>query len=445
METSTLALKTGMKRRRNAPIESNAKQARTEEPPDKEGNETKEAEEDEDEEEIWEEEDEEDPPTREGTVEDSQDIEASNYWFKFTLRKHCDFDSQQWVRGQVMHRPAAGQMEQCVGDLKGNLIDRDHRPRWNFHELCDAESAELQGMSTALCNQDGTLRFDRIQNLNRDEHWACSHGGFLQVEIVRLEQAHRGNDIGLRFFCALLEWLTDSWSLAVIHPAPHNNHSPSAGEMIAAGLSGPTPAQQQSCQDATSKICRHFSRLGFQQAAIGSDYWYLPSTEVVSLKKKDVVDLQITQVEAAPLIEDIDKPLADLVVRLAAADRDMLDPGSLHAAIRQAVERGGSVARINGLHRAAANGMSRLSSMGLLVELGQSVNQRDFAQNTPLHCTASRLDIESISSLIKLGADRTLKNCFGRTPSEDAVRALQDHECGLPWLLRITRLQGRQL
>ena len=36
------------------------------------------------------------------------------------------------------------------------------------------------------------------------------------------------------------------------------------------------------------------------------------------------------------------------------------------------------------------------------------------------------MDIESISSLIKLGADRTLKNCFGRTPSEDAVRALQD-------------------
>ena len=52
------------------------------------------------------------------------------------------------------------------GSLGGNVINRSVCFRNSmFHNVCDAESSELQGLACLCCNADGTLRFKNLPEL----------------------------------------------------------------------------------------------------------------------------------------------------------------------------------------------------------------------------------------------------------------------------------------
>ena len=94
-----------------------------------------------------------------------------------------------------------------VGRLQGLVIDRNLRPRWQFHELCDSVSQELQEMSVCSCNGDGSLRYEDLDGLTEEMDAAASSGGFLQIEEVSISEAHRRKDLGVRCVKNLLEGL----------------------------------------------------------------------------------------------------------------------------------------------------------------------------------------------------------------------------------------------
>jgi len=64
--------------------------------------------------------------------------DRGDYSFKITLERHYEYDSVVEIRVEILHRDTE------VGHLKGRVIDRSFKPRWQFHTLCDAESEELQ-------------------------------------------------------------------------------------------------------------------------------------------------------------------------------------------------------------------------------------------------------------------------------------------------------------
>jgi len=71
------------------------------------------------------------------------------------------------------------------------------------------------------------------------------------------------------------------------------------------------------------------------------------------------------------------------------------------------------------LHLAAIRG--NLHIVRLLVESGADKNAKDFDENTPLHHSSEFGHFECIIYLIKeAGADATIKNKFGYTPSDIA-------------------------
>lgn len=135
------------------------------------------------------------------------DAADGEYKFAFQRLGTCDFpSSHEKIDGQVFHRGGEGWKQ--VGTLKGNLIHRDMGCYQNelFHEVCDAESEELQGIAVTCCNADGTIRFKHLDGIDRALNLGADRGDFVQVEKVQLDAEHRGKGVGLLCFSALLDW-----------------------------------------------------------------------------------------------------------------------------------------------------------------------------------------------------------------------------------------------
>ena len=126
------------------------------------------------------------------------------YSIRITLGKNEEFDSMVTIGVTILH---GGHHGQTVGDLTGRVIDRDFRPRWNFHEVCDEESAELEEVAVEFCDEDGTLRYKDLDRLSAESDSAASRGGFLHIERVAINEGHRRRDLGLACMKTLLEWL----------------------------------------------------------------------------------------------------------------------------------------------------------------------------------------------------------------------------------------------
>ena len=122
------------------------------------------------------------------------------YSIRITLGKHEDYDSMVTIGVTILH---GGHHGQTVGYLTGCVIDRDLRPRWNFHEVCE----DLEEVAVEFCDGDGTLRYKDLDGLSADSDSASSRGGFLHIERVAINEGHRRRDLGLASMKTLLEWL----------------------------------------------------------------------------------------------------------------------------------------------------------------------------------------------------------------------------------------------
>jgi len=118
--------------------------------------------------------------------------DTAPYSFRITLGKDDELDSLVTICVEILH----GDMP--VGHLNARVIDRSFRPCWNFYEVCDAESAELEEVGVTFCNGDGTLRYKDLDGLSVTEDSAASTGGFPHIEQVSLDVEHRRKDVGVR-------------------------------------------------------------------------------------------------------------------------------------------------------------------------------------------------------------------------------------------------------
>ena len=101
--------------------------------------------------------------------------------------------------------------------MDGYLINRGFR--LNFLTSCDAVSAELQLLANALFHQTGRLnKIEWQKELSRDALMKSSKGGFLNIDIIRVGEAHRGKDIGFKYLQHPFESLKRQWTISVIVP-----------------------------------------------------------------------------------------------------------------------------------------------------------------------------------------------------------------------------------
>ena len=355
---------------------------------------------------------------------------GGDYQFKCTLHRHYEYESAMLVAVSITH----GSTE--VGSVKAFLIDRDFRPRWQFHELCDSESQELQEMGVLFCNDDGTVRYADIDGLDAGTDGAASRGGFLQIELVTLVEAHRHKDVGVRCVKALLEWMNardererrerkerraaqrpdlsrppdaaaldwltggrecknlhSSWTLAALmpglettaedtlrmrNPAAHNAE-PSAEE-----LAREEKAAAQAVI-ARRKVALQWARLGFRQAKFASDYWYLTPSRLCLKTKADVAELQITKMPEVEPVAEADVPLSEYFFRCKREGR----PATFEQDIRRLVAQGADLNRVHALHRALCNDVSAEADFRLLVSLGADPKTLNEMGQTALHFTST--------------------------------------------------------
>ena len=102
------------------------------------------------------------------------------------------------------------------GRIAAVLIDRDGLHGYNFHEVCDSESADLQSVGVQFCDRRGGLHIDVGDP-------AAARGGFLYISDFMMPSEYRvggateaSTDV-VRQFVNHPE-LSDRWSLAVYVP-----------------------------------------------------------------------------------------------------------------------------------------------------------------------------------------------------------------------------------
>jgi hypothetical protein len=350
-----------------------------------------------------------------------------------------------------------------VGRLKGLVIDRDFRPRWQFHELCDSESQELQEMGVCFCNDDGTLRYEDLNGLTKEQDAAASSGGFLQIEEVSISEAHRRKDLGVRCVKKLLEWLNArdvrqceentgikplykclraGWTLAVLQPGLENTEEDrkrwreehererEGGEPSAADQA--QKAERMALRKAGKrKVTQQWARLGFQQACFASNLWYVIPSRLGLKTKEEVSDLLITETPEPQPVNNLDKPLI-LYLREATA----LPLPSFEAEVRRLVASGADLNRCHVLIHAVMNGVTFEAKLRLLVHLGANPNDADEFGQTALHALAELIGgdtatregaVIAANCLIGLGASCSVKDVYGNTPLETVLKQIRHY------------------
>ncbi|KAG1680808.1 hypothetical protein FOA52_008141 [Chlamydomonas sp. UWO 241] len=349
-----------------------------------------------------EEEEEEDEVIAEATVNDGSTRSA--YKFSFKANRDAEYGAHLELVGTVVHKK-----DGAVGSLKGSLIDRSLVPRDSFHEICDARSRELQGIGTTFCDDSGKVRFDSVLGLSETGDSSASFGDFAHIDMVKLNEAHRHSDVGLRFVRACLDWLSgidlmggppwhQGWSLAAVLPGRATTDSGYAAMMRHWGGEAPAESKAerkerearedaQEAEQATGlrKIRLQFVRLGFQQAGRASElFWVTPCTltskGATPSKRRDPRDQSLEEFLQFPGLQSIPEDFAQQVASHVA--------------------RGANVARCNALH----------------------------AGNTALHCAGSKQSPAAVASLLALGTDPAVVNMAGTTPFDVARKSQRSSE-----------------
>lgn len=353
-----------------------------------------------------------------------------------TLSAHYEFESVVVLSVDIHH----GQSK--AGSLTGLVIDRSFRPRprWTFHELCDAQSRELQQMGVCFCNNDGTLRYADLDGLDAKNDSAANWGGFLQIELVSISEEHRHKDLGVRCVKAVLEWLNVQdkrereehlqeemrsldlksrlgfgWTLAVLSPGLENVGEDAECRMAAFLRDRPASASAR-------KVTLQWARLGFRQAKFGSDFWFLTPGGLALKSKTDVAELQITRVPKREPLHKDDQAL--LKYLLGCVDDQGRVSAGFEANVRRLVAQGAEPERAHALHRAVEFGVAAGAHFRLLVSLGANLDGTDELGAVALHRTAALLDrgertqaraVAAAEALISLGANRSVADVFVAT------------------------------
>lgn len=381
------------------------------------------------------------------------------YSFHVKLSAHYEYETVVDVHVTIL----CG--ESKIGFMEALVIDRDFQPSWNFHELCDALSGELQRLTFGRCHDDGRLRYAEFHGLTAEKDSAASAGGFLHIDLVSIDPEHRRKDVGVRCVKTVLEWmnlcdeeahkawgerlrsipfnftsrLRFGWSFAVMSP---NSESDFGAHKRAqhAGQAEERPEQQEAAAasreeqehgadaeaeavvPARRKIARNWARLGFRQASFGSEFWYLTPSRLCLKSKPAVANVTVTEMPKCPAVADEDEPLLEYLLECKASG----PPSTFEVDVREYVRQGADLDRMNALHRALKFGITSHAHYRLLVDLGADPQGVNALGRSALHGAAhftghghERLSrgIEAVHALLNsIGASRSATDIFGKNP-----------------------------
>ena len=386
----------------------------------------------------------------EETVIDRHDVLDAATGYKFSFKEIEDAsegfgDYRSDVCGTVLVQ-AEDKTWSKVGTLNGSVLNRRQaRMHGGFHTASDEHSQELANVAMECCNDNGSLRFHNIPELDETEHRNCSEGLFLHIESVKLSPEHRGKGVGPRFVDALLCWPTltqhqtdRDWTFAAIVPGTlrEDGGIPVRGR---AAFSR-TPEELALDEAKILKVCQAWARVGFKQCKFASDTWYLVRanhTPGKVLAKAEVANVTRTKLAREPAIEDlVPADLALLTAAIGPIDRGLggfeltvdavMTLGDRCDKLGLAVAAGGDATRARLLNRLVGQMLNQhgvsdsdlCSLVQFIIEtLKADVNAADSAGVTPLHIAA--LAVSSplvVPLLLKYGANKDARTLEGRTP-----------------------------
>ena len=185
--------------------------------------------------------------------------------------KLLDFEEDATeVKGEIMYN------NKQVGSMDGWLVARGWRN--NFYSSCDAVSAELQLLANVLFHRTGRLN----KMLWRTEFTSeqiidHSHGNFLNIDIIRVEEAHRKKDLGFKYMQHLFEALEGQWTISVVVPGLERSKLEGEAHKV-----------------KVSHVCQLLARCGYKFLPIESNtsYWYIVPDKVKKLTKNDVKNVK---------------------------------------------------------------------------------------------------------------------------------------------------------
>lgn len=334
--------------------------------------------------------------------------------------------------------------------------------------VCDSISGELQGLSVAFCNSNGTLRYDDIDGLEEEQDTAASHGGFVHVYDVMLNEEHRHKDVGIKCLTALLDWVatlgfrndgsggstgtrrradgtpkkTKGWTLCVIEPSGLTAAESSSDRMVqfndvCAMMQGHFDDESTSREEdlrsrravANKKIQQQFARMGFKQRGFNSSSFYLIPSMLLNhpMSKEEVVErVTITTTTESPVLCAAERRLFKYLQETSRR----VSLAQFQAMVTEQIMVGADLSRCNGLHALVANMANsdsfEASKVEWILSQGVEINAKDSDGNTVLHVAANFNKPSTVRELIGLGADAKVKNLIGKTPLDVANDSFQD-------------------
>ena len=188
--------------------------------------------------------------------------------FSFITEIYDNEDGYKHIEGKIMHQSKE------VGTLTGYLINRNFRS--NFFEVCDSISGEMQLLSNVLFLPSGRLnKFIWSNDISKEQIMQYSHGGFLCINVIRVEKYLRGRDLAFKLLQKLFKDLEGQWSISVIVPGV---------------LTYDSTSDKEEMKVKEDRVCQLFARCGYKFLSIESNesYWYLVGGCVKSLEKEEV-------------------------------------------------------------------------------------------------------------------------------------------------------------
>jgi len=376
----------------------------------------------------------------------SWQTDRGEYTAEIKIRKSCEYEQVLEVNASIMFG------NKSIGTLSGTILPR---PSPIFYEMGDSISGELQWFTNLFCNSNGAVTRISTNLEGRDIYM----GGFFHIDVVAIEKAHKGQNLGLRLVHETLVFLRGQWNLVVLKSEPLTS---SFEDRLGIILSRTHPISNDNEEDSEAvqerndkiqaaklKISRHWARLGFQQAGRNADecdacymtsltyFGRDESQDAASVamgnwKTKDEIqslDIYVAPKKHTP--QGADKNLKKLVEE--ARQRELLVPAELATLLHKIEDLVHQNASIHGsrlLFVLAANAKDTadIALLRTLIRLAgaNDINAPDENGNRPLHVAASAMNPVAITQLIASGASRTLRNDKGYTPLRNLEIARQN-------------------
>jgi len=341
----------------------------------------------------------------------SQGGRTFSYTVKIRISRGLDFETVKKIDATLYFQTKE------VGTLRGTILPR---PTNIFYEMADASSSELQRLSNMFCDRNGhATRIEGTGMPLEDVH----RGGFFHIAMMRVQEDHKGRDVGLHMLHHVLVVLKDDWKLIVLEACPQLERLGFSVDPDPYADTGFTPEQKKRLKDATVTLERHYARMGFQQAGRNTDafdVWFLtafnyfqntalePSAHWQS--KEDVQNLDVYEPPEKHQSQGLDLELQKLIQARAPWPK-----------ITALIRKGASVHGSRALFILVANTINgeqqeHISpTLQALAGLGD-VNEGNEDGNRLLHMAASSNHSALIRFLISVGANKSLTNENGHTP-----------------------------